>query len=81
MKEETNMEKPVTMEIAELRTKLTDAVNESMLHPEIIEMVVDNLHAQIARIAQEQRQREKMQYKKALEEESEKKAGEDDGTV
>lgn len=70
------MEKPVTMEIAELRQKLADAVNESMLHPEIIEMVVDNLHAQIARIAQEQRQREKMQYER-----QERKAGEEDGTV
>lgn len=70
------MEKPVTMQMDELRGKITDAINESYLHPAVVEMIVGGIHAQVEKLAMEQRMRERRAY-----EEAEKKEGKTDGKV
>ena len=70
------MEKPVTMQMDELRGKIADAINESYLHPAVAERIVGGMHTQVEKLAREQRMRERRTY-----EEAEKKEGETDGKV
>lgn len=70
------MEKPVTMQIDELRGKIAAAINESYLHPAVVEMIVDGIQKQVEKLAMEQKMRERRAY-----EEAEKKEGKTDGEV
>ena len=68
--ENTNnqINKPLSLITKEFETSLVNIINAhtSILHPTIIELVVDKVYTSVGQFAEKQAQREQAEYEKAL---------------
>lgn len=61
------MEKPISMTINETKHSIIDILNSSALHPVIIKMLINELHVEVAALAENISIKEKEQYLKLQE--------------
>ena len=67
------MEKPITITIEEFKKQLTDAINNSGLHPFILDSIFKDFYNEIRVLYQNQALQDKQKYEEMLKEESDKK--------
>lgn len=60
------MNKPLTMAIKEVNTKLIDACNESGLPPIILDLIVYKIYSEIHALADKQSSEEELAYMKTI---------------
>ena len=66
------MNKPFSVAREDFVTSLVDLINNCALPPSVVADILVSTHAQIAKLAQDQAQKEREEYEKSLAEESEK---------
>lgn len=60
------MEKPMSLIIDEFQKKIVEAVNESRLHPSILDIVMSNMAREIHELAVQQNKQEMALYEQSL---------------
>ena len=71
------MDKPITMTINELKSKIINDCNQSGLSPVILDLIVQGIYLEIHRLAERQSLEEETAYKEAIESEKSKNISED----
>lgn len=66
-KMDKRMNKPLTMAIKDVKTKIVDACNESGLPPAILDLIVQGIYSDIHYIVEKQEADEEVAYLKSLE--------------
>lgn len=66
------MDKPITMTINELKSKIINDCNQSGLPPVILDLIVQGIYLEIHRLAEKQSLEEEKIYKEAIESEKSK---------
>lgn len=60
------MEKPITVTVQETRDAIATILNESNLHPILMEKIVSDIHSEVVGILNQVTQKEKMEYEESL---------------
>ena len=66
------MNKPLTMVVKEIKTKIANICNESGLSPIVLDLIIHGIYSEIHSLAERQTAEEEMSYVKMLEEASKK---------
>lgn len=66
------MNKPFTMIVKEVKTKIANICNESGFPPAILDLIMQGIYSEIHALAERQTAEEEMSYAKMLKEESKK---------
>ena len=66
------MNKPLTMVIKEIKSKIANVCNESGLSPVILDLIMKGIYSEIHSLAERQAVEEEMNYVKMLEDASKK---------
>lgn len=63
------MEKPITVVVTETKDAIIGILNESNLHPILMEQIMNEIHTEVTNVLNQTVQKEKDEYEKSLEEE------------
>ena len=66
------MDKPITMIINELKSKIINECNQSGLPPVILDLIMQGIYLEIHRLAEKQSSEEETAYKEAIKSEKSK---------
>lgn len=66
------MDKPLSARIADMKTKMMEAINESELNPTIVEMALKDFYMEIKSQCEEFERQEYERYQKSLETQADK---------
>lgn len=63
------MEKPITLQVNDTKNAIISILNESNLHPILMEQIMNEIHTEVTNVLNHTIQKEKDEYEKSLEEE------------
>lgn len=63
------MEKPITLQVNDTKNAIVSILNESNLHPILMEQIMNEIHTEVTNVLNHTTQKEKDEYEKSLEEE------------
>lgn len=69
IKGENRMEKPITVLINDTKNAIISILNESNLHPILMEQIMNEIHTEVTNVLNQTIKKEKEEYEKSLEEE------------
>lgn len=67
------MDKPLSIAIEEIKQSLVTTINESGLHPYILDSIIGNIYNEVHMVYMQQMQKEKKEYEEKLKESADNK--------